>query len=1041
MAYQSQPIRFGLQGLVLKAAHDLVTPTQATVLTNLYNVAGGTTRVRQGQTLYTQASGVSRVHTLRRMNASGGARQLYAGIDNGLFYGVSPVLLASGFSGNPLSLVPYRSELAGDFWLYVGDSNQMLKVRSDGVIMPIGLAAPTVVPTATILPQQKTVIDSLNGLTGWHAYQSAGTGTPLLTNVFPPPPGYSIDPVGVVTTPGVFPTATALPYDAWIDKAISVDLTQVGTLGAGSATDSDYIHLWMYVDHPESVSEVRLYFVTSPIFTTGIVPGTSTSQNNKGYFHSFPSSSFASALAGAPIVSAADAAAFINAVDLALAFKPGPPKPTVDGQPNPTSGTTPLIIPSTNPSLASTGAIASGTWTEYGILGTTLYRSDFTPFGNTSPITLTSPNGDWSHVTGIVIWISVVGALTAGASSPAVLMGVDDCYLYGGYGLDDGPSGDIPYNWVYTNYDPRTGAESNLVGTVAVPTPTTPNLDVLRGAVTITPAPYGNSNILQRFYRLGGSLTDNWYFTGTNTSDGGTFLDTNDDSFVEGTGQNPPLDHFQPIATVNASGTTVLAQPVPALWGPLQGMLFACGDPYRPGWLYTSKPNEPDHWINAVEVCSGSEALMHGCVFGDQVYVFSTERAYHVLPNLSVGGGLTTLPTACTHGLASRWGLSVGVGGIYFVSRDGIFHTTGTDEGTPISDDLRPLFGPVSVGATNGYYPIDFTVPSAIRLAVIGTDLWFGYQDINGSAQWMIYSLLYTQWTNFKFTFPVATVYLEEGVSPTTILLGETTGGNMDFYSGITDRGTAIPWSYQSGALDQGYPHPAKRYGNWCFDIDAGGGTITAQAFVNDFGKTYPAQAIPNLVTGRQRYYVDPWNPPGTLPALATTVRDRSVTISLIGSSLTGTPILYLGDISFEVEPAEYITWDTNYTDHGIADWQVPLWCWIKARGQSPLLLTRVVYDDRLNLLATDSYTITLGGSLLPSHAYVVFYPVKGALFHYHFSSPTMFKVYPSETTMAIQPITGGKMVVVRPFDTTDVSALTQGLNPLLAAMKAGGSA
>jgi hypothetical protein len=1036
MAYQSQPIRFGLQGLVLKAAHDLVTPTQATVLTNLYNVAGGTTRVRQGQTLYTQASGFSRVHTLRRMNASGGARQLYAGIDNGLFYGVSPVLLASGFSGNPLSLVPYRSELAGDFWLYVGDSNQMLKVRSDGVVMPIGLAAPTVVPTATILPTQQTLINAMNTTSGWFSWHNTslypGILAPTLsTSVVPPSPDG-----GPALSISVNGGTCQIPYAEFMDRPDVLDLTQIGTLGAGSATDSDYMHLCLFVDHPEWVNEVRIYFTTSPFFTAGVVPGTSTTLNTKGYWTSIGQNAFASTLAGSPTGQAESVQAVLRATLAALA--PGDAQTTQDSQAIP-RGTTPSAATSNVSQPTSVvGLTGVGTWTEFGTVGFPLYRSNFAPFGTTSPITLTSPNGDWGHVTGLTIWVSVVGPINGVA--PNVVVGVNNMYLFGGYGLDDGPSGDIPYNWVYTNYDPRTGAESNIVGTVAVPTPTTPNLDVLRGAVTITPGAYGNSNIVQRFYRLGGTITNNWYFTGTNTSDGGTFLDTNDDAFVLGTGQNPPLDHFQPIATVNSAGVTVLNQPVPALWGPLQGMLFACGDPYRPGWLYTSKPNEPDHWINAVEVCSGSEALMHGCVFGDQVYVFSTERAYHVLPNLSVGGGLTSLPTACTHGLASRWGLAVGVGGIYFVARDGIFHTTGTDEGTPISDDIKPLFGPISVGATNGYYPIDFTVPSAIRLAVIGTDLWFGYQDINGAAQWMIYSLLYTQWTNFKFTFPVATVYLEEGISPTTILLGETTGGNIDFYSGITDRGTAIPWSYQSGALDQGYPHPAKRYGNWCFDIDAGGGTITAQAFVNDFGKTYPAQAIPNIVTGRQRYYVDPWNPPGTLPALATTVRDRSVTISLIGSSLTGTPILYLGDISFEVEPAEYITWDTNYTDHGIADWQVPLWCWIKARGQSPLLLTRVVYDDRLNLLATDSYTITLGGSLLPSHAYIVFYPVKGALFHYHFSSPTMFKVYPSETTMAIQPITGGKMVVVRPFDTTDVSALTQGLNPLLAAMKAGGS-
>jgi hypothetical protein len=1036
MAYQSQPIRFGLQGLVLKSAHDLVTPTQATVLTNLLNVAGGKSQTRPGQTILCSNSLYNQVHSILRLNFGGLALRV-VGLDGTLQWQNGSVLnlLESGFSGNPLSLVPYRSAIAADSWIYVGDSNQMVKVRSDLTVMPIGLPAPTVVPTAALLPTQKTVISAMNTTAGWFAWHN----TSLYPGILAPTLSTSTVPAspngGPALSISVNGGTCAIPYAEFMDYPVSLNLTQVGTLGANSATDSDYIHLCLYVDHPEWVNEVRVYFTTSPFFTAGVVPGTSTTLNYKGYWTSITQNAFTSALAGAPTLAAQEVQAVLRGTITALnptgtALSPtgasiAPGQAVLRG--------TPVSAPSTVEGLAGVG-----TWTEFGTVGFPLYRSNFAPFGTTSPITLTSPNGDWGAVTGITIWVSVVGPIAGIA--PNVIVGVNNMYLFGGYGLDDGPPGDIPYNWVYTNYDPRTGAESNVVGTVAVPTPTTPNLDVLRGAVNITPAAYGNSAIVQRFYRLGGSITNNWYFSGANTSDGGVFLDTNTDAFVLGTGQTVPLTNFQPVATVNAAGATLLNQPVPALWGPLQGMLFACGDPNRPGWLYTSQPNLPDAWLNAVEVCSGSEPLQHGCVYGDQVYVLSTERVYRVIPNLSSGGGVTTLPTPCAHGLAARWAFCVGLGGIYFVARDGIFHTTGSDEGTPISDDVRPLFDPSITTATNGYFPVNFAVPAAIRLRITGTDLWFGYQDLNGTQQWMVYSLLYAQWRSYQFTYPPAEVYQEPAVSPMSILLGSTVGGIIDQFSGLTDRGVAVAWSYQSGALDQGYSHPAKRYGNWAFDLDAGGGTVTIQAFVNDFAKTYPAQAIPNLLTGRQRYYVDPWNPPGTAPALAVTVRDRTVTMSLTGSSGTGTPILYLAEIAFEVEPAEYITWDTNYTDHGVPDWQVPLWCWVKARGQQPLVVTRTVFDDRLNVLATDSYTIPLGGTLIPTHAYVPFLPVKGALFHYHFSSASFFKIYPSETTMAIQPISGGKQVIVRPFDTTDVSALSQGLNPLLAAMKAGGT-
>jgi len=50
------------------------------------------------------------------------------------------------------------------------------------------------------------------------------------------------------------------------------------------------------------------------------------------------------------------------------------------------------------------------------------------------------------------------------------------------------------------------------------------------------------------------------------------------------------------------------------LFGPVQGLLFALGDPYRPGHLYWCIPDEPDHWPDDsnVEVCPPSEELMAG---------------------------------------------------------------------------------------------------------------------------------------------------------------------------------------------------------------------------------------------------------------------------------------------------------------------------------------------------------------------------------------------------------------------------------------------
>ena len=103
------------------------------------------------------------IHSIRRLNDStpsgpltgyllvtGAAAEVYA---NG-----TPV--ANGFSGNPISLVPFRPNTSVAPWMYIGDSSQatqilsngfancagMMKVRSDGLIYKTGIKEPQVIP-------------------------------------------------------------------------------------------------------------------------------------------------------------------------------------------------------------------------------------------------------------------------------------------------------------------------------------------------------------------------------------------------------------------------------------------------------------------------------------------------------------------------------------------------------------------------------------------------------------------------------------------------------------------------------------------------------------------------------------------------------------------------------------------------------------------------------------------------------------------------------------------------------------------------------
>ena len=103
------------------------------------------------------------VHSLRRLNdttlagpASGFA--VIGGAGAGLY--VNATQVASGFSGNSMSFIPFRPNTSPEPWMYVGDSslavtigtfgtNGMVKVRADGLTYKMGVKEPQAAPGVT----------------------------------------------------------------------------------------------------------------------------------------------------------------------------------------------------------------------------------------------------------------------------------------------------------------------------------------------------------------------------------------------------------------------------------------------------------------------------------------------------------------------------------------------------------------------------------------------------------------------------------------------------------------------------------------------------------------------------------------------------------------------------------------------------------------------------------------------------------------------------------------------------------------------------
>lgn len=1000
--FLTQPIQYGVGGLNLSKALDALTQVEKSRWLNLVHTSGGSETIRPGYTAVGQIGLAANVHSLRRLNAQTGA-PLYAriyGADHGVYIGEAgdATLVSAGFSGDPLTMVPHRSKNGGDSWMYLGDSLQPFKVRIDGLGLPIGLPKPLFAATALAPAPQKTTIENFEAGFAAHA-GGGGGGVPNLTY----PAGKNGNCLNMETVTG----AATGPYYSFADKVIAVNLNTVGTL---PASDDDLIHVWIKLDRPDLVQEVRIYFTLAQpgTFVPGVLPGLSTTDNTQCYMKAFrPNDDTSFNVTAATAITSATVVQSRALTDDALnsAINDGF---LTDNEVPRTDTVAERLAAQDQARLASLQTLPGlGQWTEFGVIGIPLRRGDFKRNGTDDTL-------NWENVQGITVYVMTNSGQPVNAS-------FDTAFLIGGFPLDSATPGTQPYEWVYTNVDPRTGAESNYGPTMPI------RVDALRSQINVTPTAIGDANIIQRFYRKGGSIIDNWYFDGDNAGDGLAFAAVLSDDVTFGTGITAPVDNDQPVTTKDAAGNEIFAAPVSVIFGPISDMLVAVGDVNRPGFMYWSNPGDPDSWSsdNQYEVCGASEALMAGAIYGSQGFVGSTEMLYMVIPNLQTQGGLTAVPTACKHGLVSRTAMAVGTGGIYIGSKDGIYRTGGGDPGIPITDEIRGLFEGQTV---NGYLPIDFGFPNQIRLAEFNNDLWFGYQDSGGTQRWLLYSLLYRYWRPYDFATGISAVYSEEGV-PLSLLMGGRTSGKAYTQGGTTDDGSAIAWLVRSGTLNEGDPRIDKRYGQVQVQIQTGNAGFTATGYLEDEEVVYGPKTLAEG-RGRQAVYVDLFD--------GAEVTARNLALELAGVSRDGLLTLWVSEFAYETEPADYTQWATDPIGLGGAAWKRLIRMTLGYRAQAAITLQVEAFNQTGTVLATQTYTIpsTSGQKVA---ADVPFQKIKGILFRFSFSSPGAFRIYEEEGAMEIVAMNGAATVRKPVFGTRDYDSNSP-LNPLLAAIRPGGA-
>ena len=163
--YQVDTQRFVCTGLDLNAPIDMVREGKYPFLQNVRVTSFGEIINRPGVLALTAAGVVASqtpVHSMRRLTdprSSTGAYVVGVGtvIATGAF---AFTQRDTGYSGDPLALVPYRPENSPDPWMYIGDRSRMRKLKRDGTLHMIGLSAPANAPTAALgVPTYKTVSD------------------------------------------------------------------------------------------------------------------------------------------------------------------------------------------------------------------------------------------------------------------------------------------------------------------------------------------------------------------------------------------------------------------------------------------------------------------------------------------------------------------------------------------------------------------------------------------------------------------------------------------------------------------------------------------------------------------------------------------------------------------------------------------------------------------------------------------------------------------------------------------------------------------
>ena len=303
---------------------------------------------------------------------------------------------------------------------------------------------------------------------------------------------------------------------------------------------------------------------------------------------------------------------------------------------------------------------------------------------------------------------------------------------------------------------------------------------------------------------------------------------------------------FQTVEAISAGSVMALSiaepeianQPLPNVWGPdNNGIMFGCGDSYRPDFIYTTKANNPDSCPDRnKEISVPTDPLINGCLLDQTSFVASPSRWWRGYPQDSseyIDYNWAEIPVG--EGLAASRGICSDGKLLYFVGHTGINATSGGPKKSLTDEKLRNLFphedtpGQNVTYAGNTLYAPAYQYASTFRLSTCNGYLYFDYQDSTQTPRSLVLDLIRGGWVTDVCSPAITTrgvVTLPDSPSSGTVIsrlyMGDTTGAiNTESHS-LLPFGEQIDCVLCTRAETAGDLRASKQWGDAAFTALSG---------------------------------------------------------------------------------------------------------------------------------------------------------------------------------------------------------------------------